>query len=375
MIKRFIIVFILLSILVGGVFWFQDFRSKILKKVFDEMKQETPSINTIHTKKEKWIEEIKAIGTFTSVQGVTLSAEESGKVVKINFESGQAVQKGDLLAQQDITVELSKLKSIQTQLDLAEITFRRIQSLFEKEAATQAELDDANSKVKQTQAEYDSLKSTISHKTLIAPFTGRLGIRLIQVGQFLTPGTPVVSLQALDPIYIEFGIPQNELGKIKVGQSIEVNVDAFTSEIFTGNITAIEPQIDIATRNIRIQATLKNSEEKLRPGMFGSIRILLNQFIEGIVVPQTAIQYAPYGDSVFIVEEMKDQKGKSYQGVRQQIVKLGRTKGDWIFISEGLQEEQEVATSGVFKLRPSAEIMINPISILEPSKNPTPVNQ
>ena len=375
MIKRFIIVFILLSILVGAVFWFQDFRSKILKKVFDEMKQEPPVITTLKAKKEKWIEEIKAIGTFTPVQGVTLSAEENGKIVKINFESGQTVQKGDLIAQQDLSVELAKLKTIQTQLDLAEINFRRFQSLVEKEAATQAELDDVDSKLKQTQAEYDSLKSTINHKMILAPFSGRLGIRLIQVGQFLNPGTPIVSLQALNPIYIEFGIPQNELGKVKIGQMIQVEVDAFTPEIFSGTITAIEPQIDIATRNVRIQATLKNNEEKLRPGMFGSIRIQLNQFIEGIVLPQTAIQYAPYGDSVFIVEEMKDPQGKNYKGVRQQKVKLGRTKGDWIFISEGLQEGEEVATSGGFKLRPFSEVVINPKPILEPSKNPTPANQ
>jgi membrane fusion protein (multidrug efflux system) len=375
MIQRFVIVFLLLAVLVGGIFWFQDFRSKILKKVFDEMKQPPSSITTLHVQKERWPVELKAIGTFTSVQGVTVSSEEAGKVIKINFESGQEVRKGDLLAQQDVSVEESQLKSIQSQLSLAQIQFKRIENLAQNQAATQSELDDADSKLKQSQAQLDSLKSTISRKTLVAPFTGRLGIRQVQLGQYLSPGTPIASLQALNPIYLEFGIPQNEIAKVKVGQTIQAEIDAFANESFSGIITAIQPEVDINTRNLRIQATFKNPEEKLRPGMFATVRIQLNDFFEGIVVPQTAIQYAPYGDSVYVVQTLQDPSGKSYTGVVQKFVKLGANKGDWVAILDGLKEGEEVATTGGFKLRPSGEVKVNNQNPIDLSKTPKPENQ
>lgn len=371
----FFIVAVVLSLLVAAVFGFQSFRSKILKKVLDEMPQPPASITTILAKKEQWSTTLSAIATLSAYQGVQISAEEAGKVVKLQFESGSFVKKGTPLLQQDISVEEAELKSIEAQWKLAEITLQRIGTLLKEQASTQAEFDDAQSKMQQISAQYESLKSSIERKTIRAPFQGRLGIRSIQIGQYLTPGTPIVSLQALDPIYVDFTLPQVDLDQIKVGQSIEVSIDTFPNKKFKGSITAIEPQIDPLTRNIKIQGTLSNESEELRPGMFSTVQIELGSSTLGIVIPQTAIQYAPYGDSVFIVETMQDPTGKSYKGVRQQFVKLGPKKGDLVLIQEGIKQGEEIATTGVFKLRPNVSVSVNNQVLPDVSAQPSPANQ
>ncbi len=375
MIKRFIIVGVILGFLIFAVFGFQEFRSNILKKVFDEMVQPPASITTTHAKKEKWAENLKAIASLAPLQGVEISAEEPGKVIKIVFESGTFVKKETPLLQQEISVEESQLRSNEAQWKLAEQNVKRAELLFKEQAMTQAELDEAQSKFQQLVADHQRLRSLIDRKTIRAPFSGRLGIRHVQLGQYLNPGNLIVSLQAMDPLYVNFTLPQIYLNQIKINQSFTLLVDAYPQEKFTGFISAIEPQIDLATRNIKLQGTLQNPEEKLRPGMFATVQLSLGSSIEGFVVPQTAIQYAPYGDSVFIVEAMTGPDGKIFQGVRQQFVKLGPTRGDLVTILDGLKEGEEIATTGVFKLRPKVPVSINNQIQPQTSQNPTPENQ
>lgn len=375
MIKRFLIVGVVLGLLVFAVFGFQNFRSKILKKVFDEMLEPPASITTIHIKKEKWAENLKAIGSLAPFQGVQISAEEPGKVVKILFESGSFVKKETPLLQQEVSVEESQIRANEAQWRLADQNAKRAEALFKEQAITQAELDDAQSKLQQLYAENQRIRSIIDRKTIRAPFSGRLGIRSVQLGQYLNPGNMIVSLQALDPIYVDFTLPQIYLNQIKINQSFTLSIDAYPQEKFTGTISAIEPQIDPSTRNIRLQGTLKNEEEKLKPGMFATVQLSLGSSVEGFVLPQTAIQYAPYGDSVFIVESMTAPDGKTFSGVRQQFVKLGPTRGDLVTIIDGLKEGEEVATTGVFKLRPNVPVDINNKIQPETSQKPTPDNQ
>ncbi len=328
------------------------------------------SVSALTAAEESWNSQLSAIGALAPFQGVTVSAESVGKVARIVFESGATVQKGDLLAQLDVAVEEAQLKSAQAQLEWMRVSVDRSKSLREEEAVSQSEFDEASAKFKQAQAEVDSLKATITRKTIVAPFTGRLGIRQIQLGQYLAPGAPIVILQSLDPIYVNFALPQQQIGLVHAGQPVEVTVDAFPGKIFKGSITTISPEIDSGTRNIQLQATLPNKEETLRAGMFTSVHILLEKSDKAVILPLTAIQFAPYGDSVFIVESMKDPNGVEYQGVRQQFVKLGPTRGDQVAVLEGIKAGESVATSGLFKLRPKAAVKIN--NEVQPANAPDP---
>ncbi len=327
------------------------------------------AVTSIIASSETWPREFQAIGSLKSAQGVMLSAEEAGEVTEILFESGERVEGGQVLVKLDTSEEEANLKGAIAVLDHMKIAFDRAQKLRSTKVMAQAELDSAEARLREATAAVDSLKANIARKKIIAPFSGRAGIKQVNVGQYLTAGTPVVPVYSLSLLYVDFSLPQQAVSEIEIGQKIHVVVDAYAGEIFEGKLTAINPQIDANTRNIEIQGTLNNPDEKLRSGMFAEVIVVLSKEDKVIAVPSSSVNYAPYGDTVYVIEKMKNPQGAEYLGVRQQVVKLGRKKGDKVVLLSGIKEGEEVVSSGAFKLRPGAAVIVNN------SLQPKPTNQ
>ena len=331
------------------------------------------AVTTIVARQEQWPANLAAIGTAAPVHGVTVSADLPGIVDQIHFDSGKAVREGAVLVQLDTREERAQLAFAEAQQKLSRINFDRVSGLLAKGVISQADYDKAAAENTQSQARVGEIRATIGRKTIRAPFSGVLGIRQVNLGQYLAGGAPIVSLQSLDPIYVNFSVPQQEGVRMRVGGGVRVASEGsagVAQSEFTGKITALDSVVNEATRNIQVQATLANPEGKLKPGMFVQTQVVLPTTEAVIALPASAINYAPYGDSVFIVADLKGPDGKSYRGVRQQIVKLGAARGDQIAVTSGLQNGQEVVTSGVFKLRNGAPVQIN--NKTQPGNNPAP---
>lgn len=328
------------------------------------------AITTAVVKVEAWQPQIRAIGTLAPVQGVSVSADAGGPIVAIPVESGALVKKGDLLVEIDTSVEVAQLASAEAAEALAKLERDRSRELRQKNTISQAELDSADAQYNQAVAQTAAIRATIGRKRVRAPFDGRVGIRVVNVGQYVSPGQALIPLQQLDPIYVNFTIPQRQLPSLALGQKISVTVDAFPNAPFAGQLSAIDAEVDAATRNIAIQATLPNPRELLRPGMFAQVEVSLDQTETVIVVPATAVSYASYGNSVFLVEKMKGADGAEYLGVRQQPVRIGATRGDLVVITEGLKGGEEIASSGLFKLRNNLPVQVN--NSVQPASSAAP---
>ena len=327
------------------------------------------AVTTVVAQQEQWPTTLNAIGTMAAVQGVTVSADLPGTVDKIFFDSGRAVRAGDVLAYLDTRQELAQLAAVEARRDLAQATFTRVQELLKEQVISKAEFDRATADLHQTEAELGEIRAVIQRKTIRAPFSGVLGLRQVNLGQYLAGGDPLVSLQSLDPIYVNFGVPQQSAKQIPVGRAVKVTTADGAGQ-WTGRVTALDSMVDEATRNIQVQATLANPGGLLRPGMFVQADVVLGPSRSVVVVPASAINYAPYGDSVYVVAEMKGEDGRSYRGVRQQLVKVGASRGDQVAILSGLNPGEEVATSGLFKLRNGAAVQIN--NAVRPGNSPAP---
>ena len=322
------------------------------------MPPETVTATTVQ--EATWETSITATGSLVAVQGVTVSAEMAGKVVKIAFEPGATVAANDLLVQLDTSIEEAQLRSVEALAWIAKTNLDRANELRAKNTNSQAELDAADAQAKQANAQADNIRAVIAKKTIRAPFAGRLGLRLINLGQNLKEGDPIVSLQTLDPIYANFSLPQQRIAVLTVGGAVRLTSDAAPGETFNGKVTAISPDVDVATRNVRVQATLANTGEKLRPGMFGNVTVVLPNPEKVRAIPVSSVLYAPYGDSVFVIDEKKNEKsGQMEKVLRQQFVRLGTTRGDFVAIVDGLKDGESVVTSGVFKLRPGIAVTID----------------
>jgi len=315
---------------------------------------------------------LRAIGSTAAVQGVTVSTDQPGIVTKINFESGQMVKEGDLLVQLDVSQEEAVLRSAAAQQKLAALNLQRQQNLMKSRVSAQSELDTAQAEFDQATARVLEMKSMVDKKTIRAPFSGMIGIRAVNLGQYLQSGAAIAPLQALDPIYVNFYLPQKNLAKIAAGQTVKVHADGLPDVKFEGKINAVDSVVDEATRNVRVQATLANPKGQLRPGMFVSAEVPEDTTSRHVVLPATSIQFAPYGDTVYIIEDMTDPKGVAYKGVRQQIVKVGESRGDRVAIVSGVKPGEEVCTSGIFKLRQGAAVQVNNSILPENSEAPTP---
>lgn len=330
----------------------------------------TLSVSSASARSETWNPTIAGIGTVAPVQGVSLSTEVEGTVTKIGFENGQVVHTGDVLLELDASVEQAQLKAAQAQLQLAKLGSTRSNELLQKNTISQAEVDQATAQLNQAQANVTALQATIDKKIVRAPFDGRVGIRAVNLGQFVTRGMPIVTLQKLDQLYVNFTLPERDLPKLKVGETLRVSVDAFPDRAFEGKLEAISPEVNSSTRNLAVQGILENPDEALRPGMFARVTLDLPEGQELVVVPATSVAYAAYGNSVFIVEKMKNPEGQEYLGVRQQFVKLGDKRGDLVAILEGVKPGEKVVSAGVFKLRNALPVQEN--NAVQPSSSATP---
>jgi len=371
--KRMILVLIIIAGLVAslGFLKFRQIQEAMAKAASFQPPPE--AVTTVVAQEEKWASGLSAIGTMVAVQGVNVGADLPGIVDRIAFESGKSVEQGDLLIQLDTRQEQAQLAQQQAQLasaeagrELARLNFDRLHGLIDDGAITRAEYDRAVAEQKQTVAEHqqteakiDEIRATIARKTIRAPFSGILGLRQVNLGQYLSPGDPIVPLQSLDPIYVNFGVPQQDAGRVAVGRNVRVTTTDLGGAAFTGRVNAINSVVDETTRNVQIQATLANPNGKLRPGMFVQTELLVGENRSVITLPASAISYAPYGDSVFVVTDLKDQGNKTYRGVRQQFVKVGPARGDQIAVISGLTAGEEVVSSGVFKLRNGAAVLVN----------------
>jgi membrane fusion protein, multidrug efflux system len=360
---------IAIVIALGGLKFFQ------VRKAMQEYASFAPppeSVTSLVAKEEDWVPALKAVGSTAAVQGVTVSTDEPGIVHKINFESGQTVEEGDLLVQLEISQEQAQLRSAEAQMRLAGANLLRQQNLLKSRVSAQVDFDTAQAEYDQAVAKVEEVKTLIDKKTIRAPFSGVLGIRAVNLGQYLQSGAQVAPLQSLDPIYVNFWLPQQYLGQIGAGQPVSVRADGLPDITFEGKINAVDAVIDEATRNVRVQATLPNPKGLLRPGMFVNTEVPLASTTSHIVLPATAIQFAPYGDMVYIIEQIKGPDGKTYQGVRQQVVKVGESRGDRVAILSGVNAGEEVVTSGVFKLRPGVAVQVNNNIQPENSELPKP---
>jgi len=369
MARRLILVLGVMAILLAGLGFvkFRQIESAVHASAFQPPPE---AVTSIVTRREQWPATMSAIGTMEAVHGVTVSADLPGTVARINFDSGKPVREGDILVELDTRQERAQLASLEAQRDLAKVNFGRMQQLVNEGVISRSEFDQATAQQKASEANVAEIKATIERKTIRAPFSGILGIRKVNLGQYLPAGSPIVSNQSLNPIYVNIGVPQQAAAQIQIGRKICVTTEDVADKVFNGSITAVDSEVDQTTRNIQIQATLANPEGKLRPGMFVQVELPVGAGRPVIALPASAINYAPYGDSVFVITDLKDPQGKPYRGVKQQFVKLEGSRGDQVAVISGLNPGDEVVTSGVFKLRNGAEVQIN--NKVQPGNSPAP---
>jgi membrane fusion protein (multidrug efflux system) len=370
MAKRMIVMLAVLIAIVGGL-GFVKYRQVQAAMAQGASFQPPPTaVTTVVAKQETWPSTLTVIGTAAAIQGVTVSADLPGTVDKIHFESGQWVKQGDVLVELDTRQERAQLANMEAQRDLAKINYGRTQELVKEGVIARSEYDNVTSQQKVTEAQVGDTKAAIARKTIRAPFSGVLGIRQVNLGQYLAAGQAIVSLQSLNPIYVNFGIPQQQTGQVGVGRTLRVTSDDLKGAQFSGRINALDSVVNEQTRNIQVQATLFNPGGKLRPGMFVTVEFPLGKPRQIMPLPASAINYAPYGDSVYIVTEMTDPKGHTYKGVRQQVVKIEGSRGDQVAITSGLNPGDEVVSSGVFRLRNAAPVQVN--NKVQPENSPAP---
>jgi len=331
------------------------------------------TVTSVEVKQENWPPLLSAIGSVSAVQGATISSELPGTVADVGFESGAVVKKGALLVRFDTSAEEAQLRSADADTELAKADLERARDLAARKVISKAELDTAESKFKQKSAMTENMRAIIAKKTMQAPFDGIAGIRMVNVGQMVKAGDQIVPLQSLEPVYVDFALPQQRLAELSTGLEVNMHTDAFPGRVFRGTLTAINSAVDVATRNVTLQATFPNSDHMLRPGMFAKVDVVLPRKEPVLAIPATAIAYAPYGDSVFVIEKKKDEKsGKESQVIRQQFIRTGETRGDFVTVTQGLKAGETVVGSGVFKLRNGMPVVINNELAPKPELSPTP---
>jgi len=370
MAKRLIITLLALAAVIGGLGFVKYRQVEVAIAQGASFQMPATAVTTVVAQRVTWPSTLSVIGTAAAVEGVTVSADLPGTIDKIHFESGQWVHEGDILVELDTRQERAQLANLEAQRDLAGINYGRAQELSKAGVISRSEYDNANAQQKGTEAQVGDIKAAIARKTIHAPFTGLLGIRQVSLGQYLAAGQAIVSLQSVDPIYVNFGVPQQNTASMTPGHVVRVTNTELPGVALTGRITALDSVVNEETRNIQVQATLANKGNKLRPGMFVQVEMPLGQPRQVVPLPASAINYAPYGDSVFIVSDMKDAKGNTYRGVRQQVVKIEGSRGDQVAITSGLNPGDEVVSSGVFKLRNGAPVQVN--NSVKPGNNPSP---
>jgi membrane fusion protein (multidrug efflux system) len=366
---------VVVVLVVGTLVGVKMFQFKAMGEAAAQQVMPPEPVNAMEVRREQWQSRASAVGSVVAVQGAVVSAEAEGIVRTIAFEAGSVVKAGDELVRIDDDIERAQLRAAQAAAEWAHVTLDRAQGLIGSRAISQAELDQALAGVKQADAQVDNIRAAIDKKVIRAPFTGKLGIRRISVGQFLNTGDPIVSLQSLDPVYVEFSLPQQRLGDLSEGLAVVVATDSYPGDKFQGTVTAVDPDVDPATRNVRVQATLGNADHRLRPGMFVTVDVVLAETEDVLVIPSTAVLHAPQGDSIFVIGEGEaGADGKRPLVVRQQPVRLGERRGDFVVAEEGTTAGDQIVTTGVFKLRPGTAVVVDNTLAPEFTSTPRPDN-
>lgn len=366
--KRMILMLVAVAVVVTGLGTVKYHQVQAAIAEYQSYQPPPEAVTTVVARQEEWDATLRAIGTVAAVHGVTVSADLPGLVERIAFASGRTVRQGEVLLQLDSRQEQAQLAAAEAESELASLQLARMEGLRQKGVSSQAELDSARAASAQAEARVGEIRATIARKTIRAPFSGMLGIRQVDLGQYLSGGDPIVPLQSLDPIYVEFAVPQQQVERLRPGTEVEVGAAGGLSA--RGRVTAIDSVVDPATRNILVQATFANPEGTLRPGMFVEARAVLGAASAVVAVPASAIHHAPFGDSLFVVEEIAGPDGGTYRGVRQQFVTLGGARGDQVAVLAGLAPGEEVVSSGVFKLRHGAAVLVD--NSVQPGNDPAP---
>ncbi|MGO9400853.1 MAG: efflux RND transporter periplasmic adaptor subunit [Xanthobacteraceae bacterium] len=376
MIKRMVIMLVAVAVVFGGIFGFQAFKAAMIKKFITALSNPPQTISATTAATSEWQPKIEAVGSLRAVRGADLSLEVSGVVESISFNSGDDVQEGAQLLKLRTADDVARLESLKAMAELNEITLDRAQRLLKTQAVSQAQLDSDAANLKNAKAQVAQQQAIIDKKVLRAPFAGHLGIRAVDIGQYLGAGTVIVTLQALDPIYVDFFVPQQAVDQIQLRQSVSVKVDAFKDQTFTGEIAAVNPKVDVSNRNVQIRATLKNPDHKLLPGMYAMVDIAVGPPETHVTLPQTAITYNPYGDTVYVVERKgNDADGKPQLSARQTFVTVGPTRGDQVAILRGVEEGDTVVTAGQIKLHNGTVVLIDNSVTPTAEAAPAPVDR
>ncbi|MBA4136542.1 MAG: efflux transporter periplasmic adaptor subunit [Opitutus sp.] len=363
--KRVVLTVLVAMGVLAAIFGYRFLQDKRARAAQAARKPAPAAVTTATAVQEKWRTTLSAVGTLESFRGVTIRAEIEGRLVSVNFDSGALVKAGEVLVEMDTATEAAQLRSNEASARLAQLNLERAHELRRNSTNTQADFDAAEATAAQTQAAIESTKATLAKKRIVAPFDGRVSLRQVNPGQFLNKGDAVVSLEATNPIYTDFTLPQQEVTHLQPGLSVHVRVDAFPGRDFTGTIEATDPRVSTATRSVRVRAVLKNEDETLRPGMFAHVEVELPDENTVVVLPSTAIVYSPYGDSVYVVA-----KENGALVAQQRFVQIGAKRGDQISLLKGVSPGDEVVTAGQGKLRPGTPVTVN--NTVVPTNNPAP---
>jgi len=371
MIKRMVIMLVAVAIVFGGIFGFQIFKGMMIKKFITALSNPPQTVSAAKAETSEWQPKIEAIGSLRALKGADLSLEVSGVVEAITFNSGDDVAEGAPLLKLRTADDIARLEQLKAMAELSDITYERDQKQFKMQAVSQATIDTDAANLKNARAQVAQQQAIIDKKLLRAPFAGHLGLRAVDLGQYVGPGTVIVTLQALDPIFADFFVPQQAVGQIGLGQPVTVKIDAFKDQTFTGEILAINPKVDLGSRNVQVRATLKNPDHKLIPGMYATVEIATGAPQTYVTLPQTAISYNPYGDTVYIVDSKSDADGKPQLTARQTFVTVGPTRGDQVAVLKGVADGDMIVTAGQIKLHNGSTIMID--NKITPTADAAPV--
>jgi membrane fusion protein, multidrug efflux system len=377
MAKRFLIALVIIGALIGGLAWFKLVFMPTMIQQFLSSQVPPPAVITAEpAKTEEWVERLPAIGTLIASQGVEVASQVGGIVSSIEFESGQDVQKGTKLVQLDVSVELADLASANAILKEADVSFKRQADLLVKSVASEANVDTARAKRDSAEAAVDRIKALIGQKTILAPFTGRLGIRHVELGQYISPGLAMVTIQALDPIWVDFPMPEQNVGKLRVGQTIDLTVDAYPGQVFAGTITSLDARVSQETRTLLVRGTLPNSTRTLLPGMFANVAVLAGEPKRQVTVPRTAVTYSLYGDSVYVLKPKEGEAAPAkpedrVYTVERRFIKSGQIRDERVAVVSGLQDGEQVVTAGQVKLMNGSAVRVdNSQKLVPPATRP-----
>ncbi len=374
MIKKIFLGLLFLGVALGGLAMIKAAQFKALSA--QEPPVQEVSVSEAKVERLTWDRGFNAVGTLSPVEGALLEVELPGVVREVGFRSGEQVERGDVLVRLDTSVEEAELAAAEAAVELARVQFKRTEALVGSQALPQSNLDLARAELRQAEAARENILAVLVRKTIVAPFAGQAGIRQVNVGQYVAAGTPIVTLQNFVPIFVDFTLPQQRLSEVAVGQRIELRLDGNRGPLSLGELTAIDPSVDIRTRSIRLQGTLENEEGLLRPGMFGQVRVVQGERREVLAIPLTALVSAPYGDSVFIIKPKEGEEGDADGAliVEQKFVRSGERRGDFVEIVEGLEADDRVVASGAFKLRNNMRVRISQDAPPDAQESPTPGN-